>query len=153
MTQEVGAHAVGINVPAERRKLVAQLRARARVSPPPKLQAYLGSPYPVLGLSTPEIQSIRRAFRKDHVDLTSADLNALARALWSGPTHEEKSLAIGLMCQYASILNRDSWVLADAWVDEALGWALSDSLASGPISAMLAKEPRRFSTVLRWTHA
>ena len=33
------------------------------------------------------------------------------------------------------------------------GWALSDSLAAGPVARMVADDPRRFSQLLRWTRS
>jgi 3-methyladenine DNA glycosylase AlkD len=140
-----------VDVEEARRRIVAGLRAKAH---PPKafdLQAYLGSPYPVLGLSTPEFRSVMSAFHADHRRLTPTEVNDLAAALWSGKTLEEKVAAINLMSQHADVLDERSWALADRWVDEAIGWALSDGLAAGPISTMVAKWPQRFRDLMRWT--
>ena len=107
----------------------------------------------MLGLSTPQMRTILTEFVKAHRGLTAAELNGLAAALWTGNVIEEKFAAISLLGRYADRLDESSWVLADSWVDSATGWALSDGLASGPISTMLFAKPARFQEVLRWTTA
>jgi 3-methyladenine DNA glycosylase AlkD len=128
-------------------------RLRAMKPPPTKLnlQSYLGSPAPVLGLSVPQIRTILGSFRKSHRKVTVAEVNRIAAALWHGKTYEEKSLAIGLLDLHARILDDRSWRLASRWVDAATGWALSDSLASGPIAKMVREKSVRYREALRWT--
>ncbi|HYM40568.1 MAG TPA: DNA alkylation repair protein [Thermoplasmata archaeon] len=142
-----------LDVWAERERLLGAMRGVARPGTWEKLQAYLGSPVPVLGLSTPQLRALQAQFRKDHPTLTVREVNLLAGALWSGHTFEEKALAIGLLDRHRDVLDERSWLLADSWVDEATGWALSDGLASGPISSMARSTPKRFAELLRWTKA
>lgn len=144
---------VALDVWVERQRLGSRIRSFARPTTAAKLQAYLGSPYPVVGLSTPEIRLIHKEFQKTHPDMTIQEVNLLAGALWSGETLEEKTFAIGLLGRHAKHLDERSWALADFWVDEAIGWALSDGLASGPISAMVQAHPKHFADILRWTNA
>ncbi len=142
---------MNFDVQEERRRIVTRLKSSAKPHGDFKLQAYLGSPYPVLGLSTPQFREIHKEFRKAHAHIVVRDVNALASALWAGPTLDEKAFAIGLLDRHGEILNDRSWAIADKWVDKAIGWALSDSLASGPISAMVHAHPARFREILRWT--
>ena len=144
---------MALNVRAARNELVEQLRSAPRTSSPSELQAYLGSPVPVLGLSAPTTRTILREFVKRNRRLTPKEVNALAAALWEGRVLEEKALAIALLGRYEKILDDGSWDLTDRWVDAATGWALSDSLASGPIAGMLYAKPARFREVVRWTRA
>jgi 3-methyladenine DNA glycosylase AlkD len=46
-----------------------------------------------------------------------------------------------------------AWRLESRWVDSATGWALSDSLAAGPIADQVAAHPVRFRELLRWTRS
>lgn len=144
---------MALNVTAERERLVRELRSLARPGTWEKLQSYLGSPVPVLGLTTPQLRSVHDRFRKAHPDLTAPEVNRLAAAMWSGSTWEEKAFGIGLLERHRERLDERSWRLADSWVDGATGWALSDGLAAGPISAMLLSKPSRFREVLGWTQA
>ncbi|MGI0148607.1 MAG: DNA alkylation repair protein [Thermoplasmata archaeon] len=134
-----------------REEIVRTLHAHAKPGDNAKLQAYVGSPYPVLGLSTQTTRSMLHEFRSMNRTFSSREVNGLARALWSGPTFDEKAFAIALLDAYLKILDDASWKIADRWVDEALGWALSDSLAAGPIAAMVRPKPGRYQEVLRWT--
>lgn len=142
-----------LDVEIARRSVVKQIKALGKPGGVPELQAYLGSPYPVLGLSTPQMRTIMQAFAKSHRHLTASEVNALAAALWSGQTHEEKSFAISLLNRYKKTLNDSTWKLTNRWVNEAVGWGLCDSLGAGPISTMVYRRPTRFREVLTWTRA
>lgn len=141
------------DVTRARADLLARIRAYAKSRGDPKLKAYTGSPYPVLGLSAPQLRSILREFRMRHRNLAVGELNELASAVWSGRTFEEKVLAFALLDLYPGILDDASWRLADSWVEAATGWALSDGLASGPIAEMVRAKPQRYREVLRWTRS
>lgn len=142
-----------IDVTRERARIAASLRSAAKPGTWDKLQAYLGSPVPVLGLTTPQMRQAHKDFAKDHPDLSAAEVNGLAGALWESPTWEEKIFAIGLLDRHHDVLDDASWALADSWVDAATGWALSDGLAAGPVSFMARSKPGRFAELLRWTKA
>lgn len=142
-----------LDVRIEARNLSAALRRAAKPGGWEKLQAYLGSPVPVLGFTAPQIREVHKAFARDHPNLTSSEVNALAAALWGCDTWEEKALAIGILDRNHDLLDDESWTLADSWVDAATGWALSDGLAAGPVSFMVCSRPKRFAEILRWTRA
>lgn len=144
---------MSLDIDAAREWISREMRRVARPGTWEKLQAYLGSPVPVLGLTTAELRAIHKAFWKDHPALTSDEVNALAAAMWACPTWEEKVFGIGVLDRHRDALDERSWKLADSWVDHATGWALSDGLASGPVSAMVYAKPKRFAEILRWTKA
>ncbi len=144
---------MSVDVAAERRRLVARVRSLGKRGGDASLQHYTGSPYPVVGLTTPQMRGILAAFVGAHRTMTVREVNELAAALWKGPTTEEKSLAIGLLARHRKILDDASWRLADSWVEKAIGWGLSDGLASGPIAAMVYDKRSRFNDILKWTRA
>lgn len=139
-----------MNVAAERRALVSQIRKLGKKGGDAWLQKYVGSPYPVLGLSVPQMRGILAAFRKAHRDVTAKEVNSLAAAIWRGRTFEEKALAIMTLDAHARILDHASWRLLDAWVDGCVGWGLCDAIGSGPIAKMVSAKPARFRHLLRW---
>src|SRR5437867_11103678 len=141
------------NVGAARAQLVEQIRKAPRSPTPSDPVSYLGSPLPGVGLRVATQRAILTTVAKAHRDLTASEVNSLAVALWSGEVLEEKALGIMLLDRFAEILDGSSWSLADRWVDEATGWALSDALASGPIAKMVRRDPPRFSEVRRWTRS
>lgn len=143
----------GVNLAAERRALVAQIRKLGKGGGDPWLRKYVGSPHPVLGLSVPQLRAILAAFRKEHRDASPGETNALAAALWRGTTFEEKAFAIMLMDAYAKILDEASWRLLDSWVDECVGWGMCDSIGAGPIAKLVHGKPTRFRDLMRWGKA
>jgi len=66
---------------------------------------------------------------------------------------EEKVTAIELLRRHPLIDDRRSYRMASGWVDDATGWALSDSLASGPIATWVAEVPERFADLVHWTRS
>jgi 3-methyladenine DNA glycosylase AlkD len=142
-----------MDVAQARRHLVRRIREATPPQASTDPQSYVGSPYPVRGLSAPQMREILREFADGHRDLAVREANRLAAALWRGPTYEEKLLAIMLMGRYEARLDTASWALLDGWVDAAIGWGLSDSLAAGPIASMLYRNPARFREVMQWTRA
>jgi 3-methyladenine DNA glycosylase AlkD len=138
---------------ALRSSIVKGLKIYSTPGGNPKLQAYLGSPYPVLGLSTPQMRTVLNANESRFRQMGVKDLNALSELLWAGPTYEEKVAAIVVFGTCSERLNGESWLIMDRWIDRAVGWALCDSLGSGPVSAMLYRDPKRFSEVQRWTRS
>jgi len=142
-----------LNVAAARKELVAALHRHGKKGGDAWLQHYVGSPYPVLGISTPQMRAIQAAFAKAHPDLTAKEVNALAAAVRKGPTTEEKWLAVGLLDRHAKILDEASWRLLDGFVDDSVGWGLCDGLGSGPVSAMVRAKPARFRKLMRWARS
>ncbi len=139
-----------MNVAAERRKILAQIRKHGKKGGDAWLQKYVGSPHPVLGVSVPQMRAILAAFRKEHRDVTAKESNTLAVAVWRGKTFEEKAFAIMMMDGYATVLDEPSWRLLDSWVDACVGWGMCDSIGAGPIAKMVYAKPARFRDLQRW---
>jgi len=141
------------SVDIERARIVARLRAREDPAQAAFLRSYLGSPLPVLGVRAPDFRRIARDSRERLGPAPSGPLLALLRALWKGKWYEERAVAIELLAAYPMRNDAPTFRLAERWVDTATGWALSDSLAAGPISRMVAAVPERFTEVLHWTRS
>ena len=141
------------DIEQQRRVLVRELHKHRKSPGALQLQSYLGSPYPVLGVPTTAMRNIVGDYFKTHRDMSTTQLNALANSLWKGKTFEEKVLAIGLLNRFHKILDGRTWRMMDKWIQQAKGWALCDSLGSGPISTMLYKDASKFRNILTWTRA
>jgi len=137
----------------ERRRVVRELRARADAQGSEALRAYLGSPVAVLGVRVPDLRSVVKETARRLRALPPAAARALVEALWEGTWFEERLAAIELLSLSPLLDDTGSWELGTAWVDAATGWALSDSLASGPIATWAARRPDRFSELLAWTES
>jgi 3-methyladenine DNA glycosylase AlkD len=137
----------------EHRRVVRALRAASAPSASEYLRSYLGSPVPVRGVRTPELRRVVAETARRFDGAPPAECRTLARSLWGGSHFEEKVVAIELLGRGPLADDPHSWRLAARWVDDATGWALSDSLASGPIATKVAAHPERFAELLRWTRS
>jgi 3-methyladenine DNA glycosylase AlkD len=113
----------------------------------------LGSPVPVLGVRTPEFRRIVNATAHRLAERPPAEARSLVRTLWKATVFEEKLAAIELLGHPPLVEDPFTWRLAARWVDAATGWALSDSLASGPVATLVAARPVRFRELLTWTRS
>ncbi|TLZ58203.1 MAG: DNA alkylation repair protein [Methanobacteriota archaeon] len=136
-----------------RKELLRDIRALGKPGGNPAAQRYLGSPFPVLGLSSPQMQRIVRDFVRTHRDLDTNSVNGLVVSLWNEEPLEEKWAAISILGRYHKVWDAESWRIVDHWVDSAVGWGLCDALGSGPIADMAYRDPIRFREVLRWTRS
>jgi len=136
-----------------RASILRALKGYARPGSNLRLQEYLGSPVPVLGVSAPEMREVMKARIDEFKKMSINELNDLAELLWTGRTFEEKTFAISLSRRFQKSLDNRSWSTMNRWINQLEGWALCDSLGSGPISAMLYREQERFKEVLRWTQS
>ena len=59
----------------------------------PKMQAYMKSTMPYLGVSVPGVRAVVRAAAREHPPASVDDLVATAGALWRGATHREHRYA------------------------------------------------------------
>ena len=140
-------------VEAERRRILEELQAESGASGIESLRSYLGSPVPVLGVSVPDLRRVVASAARRLETRSRAEARALAQSLWAGPTFEEKEVAIALLGRPPLVDDELAWRLGARWVDTATGWALSDSLASGPLATKAAARPERFEELLRWTRS
>jgi 3-methyladenine DNA glycosylase AlkD len=132
---------------------VAEFRAAARAGPTGGLEEYHGSPVPVLGVRTPEFRRILRPFDRELGPLPPNTVRLVLRSLFEGGTFEERIAAFEILDRRPAARDAATWRLVNGWVDRATGWALSDSLAAGPIAAWVAAEPKRFADLLAWTRS
>lgn len=137
----------------ERRRILRELRAETGASGIESLRSYLGSPVPVLGVSVPALRRVVTAVARRLEARSRGDVRALVRSLWEGASFEEKEMAIELLGRPPLVHDEPAWRLGVRWVDAATGWALSDSLAAGPLATQVAARPERFAELLHWTRS
>jgi len=117
------------------------------------IQRYLGSPLPVLGVRIPTFRGLLGRLDRSIGTLGGRDFGRLLDRLWSGSVFEERLTAIELLDRHPEARSPAMWRRMDDWVDSGTGWALSDSLAAGPVAGWIAAEPRRFEELLSWTRS
>lgn len=102
---------------ALRNSIVRDLKSRGTPGGNPKLQAYLGSPNPVLGLSSSQMREVTRAKKSQFKQMNVGELNTLSELLWAGPTLEEKAFAISLFDGFSRLLDDESWSIMNRWIE------------------------------------
>ena len=137
----------------ERRRLVGELRSLSGPPPHDDLRSYLGSPVPVLGVRTAPFRRVVRESGRRVAEWTPAVRWDFVERLWRGPIYEERAAAIELLGRRPFVTDERAWRLSARWVDDATGWALSDSLAGGPVATLVGVHPERFQDLLRWTRS
>jgi len=140
-------------VVAERRRILRELGVRPRSSRDEALRSYLGSPVPVLGVQSPVLRKVAHAAARRLEAVPATEARALVRSLGRGRWFEERLVAFELLARPPMANGALAWRLGTRWVDGASGWALSDTLASGPLASAVAARPERFRELLRWTRS
>jgi len=138
----------------EARRILRELRRTASGDPQGSLQAYVGSPVPVLGLRMVPLRRIALEASRSLRDRPLVDARTLARRLWAGESFEEKIVAVELLRRRPLVGDTAAFSSACRWVDSATGWGLSDSLAAGPLATEFYRRgDRSFPELLRWARS
>ena len=131
-------------------ELDAGLRAVATPERAVQERAYLKSTIEHYGVSVPEGRSVARAFVKAHGDIGHDDVCALAVALWDGPVHERRRLAVELLERWVDRLGPDDLPLLERFLREASTWALVDEIAPSVVGPLVTHHPELGATLDRW---
>lgn len=133
-------------------QLLRELRHAAQPSPGFDARAYLGSPVPVLGVRSPDLQRIARQFDREHRDLPIVELQRVAGRLWQGRWFEERVLGTELLRRRPTRLDDATWRMLDRWIDSVSGWGLTDDLG-GLMGEMVPGHPDRYRDLRTWSRS
>lgn len=78
----------------------AELRAAADPERAPKMQAYMKSAVPFLGVPSPRVRAITAAVRREHPPADLDELRAAVLALWDGAEYREERYAAQNLLRY-----------------------------------------------------
>lgn len=78
----------------------AELRAAADPERAPKMQAYMKSAMPFLGVPSPQVRAITAAVRREHPPADLDDLRAAVLALWDDAEYREERYAAQNLLRY-----------------------------------------------------
>lgn len=97
--------------------------------------AYLGNTHFSYHISNPVKRDITKTFLKNHKDVSPKEFLGLLDALFSGKSHDEKSIA-AMLLEYSKVhRGRIAPQYLDAWLDHLIGWAEVDSLCQSNFTA------------------
>jgi 3-methyladenine DNA glycosylase AlkD len=130
-----------MDLQTERRRLLAQIEARADPHYAGVVQRSIPSPLTVYGLRVWQIRQIVRVWRREHRDLAPNDLLPLVEALWAGESREERLVALELTQHYPSVLGQLTWEDFDRWRRDLDNWEFTDVLGVGVLGPWLAASP------------
>ena len=104
-------------------------------SPSSQGASYLGSPHPLLGVTTPDLRRLARGWVAADKRRTPEAILATADALFASPLHDEKTLA-ALILGYSKPARRAATpARVGAWLGQLAGWAEVDALCSNVFQA------------------
>lgn len=139
-----------MNIKEEHRHLVARLKSEAVKFGRFDLAGYVGTTSVVYNVSVPKRQEIVRAWAKEHKDVSRDDLVGLVDLLFSGDSHEEKSLASLLLGRYPAYLTMIEARWLDVWMGRLSGWAEVDSFCDEIDVWLRADAMKRVSLLKNW---
>jgi 3-methyladenine DNA glycosylase AlkD len=125
------------------RPLGSPIRARGA-------KKYLKSELLFLGVSTPELRRLVRAWLRDHRDLSRLDLLRLTRALFRRRTHELRVTAIVLLQNRAALLEQEDLETLEWMLRRSKTWAYVDGLAPYVVGPLVERFPRLLPELDRW---
>ena len=135
------------------RRLARELAALGRPKPGFDLRSYLGSPLPTLAVPIPELRRLARGEALVLRSAPAAGRRKLLEALWDGATIDERLLAIEFLEASPDLHDEPTWRMVDRWADRADRLVPDGQHRSGPVSALLDADPRRYQALRRWTRS
>jgi 3-methyladenine DNA glycosylase AlkD len=138
-----------MDVPAEKRRLLEQIQARADPAYAQAVGRAVSSPLKVYGLRVWEIRQIVKSWRADHKAISLEDLLPLVETLWASPSREERLIALELPMHYPQLLPALSWDWFQGKRQDLDDWELTDVLGVGVLGPWVAHDPERRASHLR----
>jgi 3-methyladenine DNA glycosylase AlkD len=126
------------------------LRSRGTPERAVQEKRYLKSALDHYGTTMPAIQTVAKAFYRQHPEIDHDDLVALVHALWATPVHERRMIVVELLDLYADRLQRGDMVLLERLLRESQTWALVDGLSASVVGGLVERYPRVATTLDRW---
>jgi 3-methyladenine DNA glycosylase AlkD len=126
-----------MNVEAEHEALVAELRAAGAPyrNVNTENDSYTASGRPFFNVSVPERRRMARAWLAAHRQASDPQVLAFAGRLFTGESHEERTLGALLLGYSARARRAASLAMVEAWLGELSGWAEVDSFCASVFTA------------------
>jgi 3-methyladenine DNA glycosylase AlkD len=119
-----------LDIAGERRGLLAQFVEHADPAYREGNRRVLRTSLEVIGVRAPALGAIARGWQQAHRDISCEELLGLVEALWSGPSQEERVMALLLLIRFRRCLLRLEWQHVERWRHGVENWGLGDLLAT-----------------------
>lgn len=151
-----GSKLLGVSTTDEATALVGAVRdGLRRLADPaaaPRMQRYMRSEMPFLGVPTPLRRTLLRELVTDHPMSSPAALHRAVGTLWDEASYrEERYMALALTGhqRYARWLSPSSLPLYRHWIVSGAWWDYVDEIASRRIGPLLRAHPAAIEPVVR----
>jgi 3-methyladenine DNA glycosylase AlkD len=115
-----------------------------------KEKAYLYSDLKHYGVSSPVGHNFFLMHKKFLTSLSKSEAIKLTTHLWSQPSFEERTSALGVLGQHLAQLDHTDMPLIEKLMRESKGWALLDSLIIPFMPTILQKSPKTYAYLEKW---
>jgi 3-methyladenine DNA glycosylase AlkD len=132
-----------LNITSEQRALVAQFQQHADPAYREGNLRVVRTGLVMVGVRTPDLQAIARAWQQAHPQVRPDELLALVEALWRGPSQEERVCAMLLLLRFPRLARTLHWEHFDRWRRLIDNWGLDDLLATKVFGPWVLAEPTR----------
>ncbi|AKM79685.1 MAG: alkylation repair enzyme protein [Candidatus Beckwithbacteria bacterium GW2011_GWB1_47_15] len=111
---------------------------------------YLYSTLKHYGVSVWQMRKFFKKWQKEMARLNKKQALAWAKLFWAQPSHEEKSLALGVLNIHKDKLTLADMPLIEKMMRESRGWALLDYLMIPLMPGILEKDKRAYKYLTKW---
>lgn len=98
-------------------------------------ESYLLSGHTYYGVPVPTRRKIAKMWLKEHPDLLKKEFFEVIDALFTGTSHEEKTIAAIILEYLPEMRKLVTFKQLNGWLDHLVGWAEIDALCSGTFKA------------------
>ena len=113
-------------------------------------KAYLKSELTHYGVSVPDVRAIATRVSTTHPVLGHDELLELVDALWDGPVHDRRAVALELLVLRSDELRGSDMVILEGLLRAARTWALVDTMAIDVVGSLVARDLRASRRLDRW---
>ncbi|MCD1261456.1 DNA alkylation repair protein [Paenibacillus athensensis] len=132
-------------------KLEACLRDRGNRQIKPAMEAYQRNQFPFLGIRSPELAVLLRAFWQEEGLPAADELLIVVAELWALPEREYHYAAMQLLEKRRKLLTPQSLALLERLIVDKAWWDTVDLLASQTVGGLLLRHPELIDdAVARW---
>lgn len=139
-----------LNIHEERRKISKSLLSLANPERAVGEKKYLKSSLKHYGVTVPKIKSVAKQWIKLNPEIPIEEIIKLSTSLWNSDWHEEKFLAIELLCLKSSELKVKHLSLIKKMINEAKTWAFIDNIAVLIVGALIDNDPKTLKLLSKW---
>ncbi len=130
-----------LDVASEHQALRAQFVQHADAAYRDGNRRVLRTSLEVIGVRAPALAAIARAWQQGHRDTPCEELLGLIESLWSGPSQEERAMALVLLKRFRRCLLGLEWGHFERWRLGVENWGLGDLLATEVLGRWLLADP------------